>query len=147
MRCSVCAEHVLTFCQDRLSIFLMLTAMSCIVLSLVVATGNVKDMHPGLCIHHAQTHVQSLTLKTDDISGYLFWLLLTCDCNAFRGEMQRYRANSAYLFSGVTACSRREHPCSRSSSPTRADATRSAWGHSLSTFWCIGVMGRHDFPL
>ena len=113
--------HILS---DRLSIILMLNVMSCIVMSSVITKGKLKDMHHGVRIHRTQAHVQSLTLKTDDISGCaVFSLLLTCDCNAFRGEMQRYRVCSVHLFSGVTACSRREHHCSRGSFPARADAT------------------------
>ena len=124
---------------DSLSIFLVLNVMSCRVLFSVITKGKLKGMHHGLCIHHVQTRVQSLTLKTDAVSGcVVFWLLLTCDCNAFRQGM-RYRAGSMHLFSGATACSRRENSCSRRSFPARADVTRSqfgplsAWGHSLST--------------
>ena len=54
---------------DSLSIFLVLNVVSCMVLFSVITKGKLKGMHHGLCIHHVQTHVQSLTLKTDAVSG------------------------------------------------------------------------------
>lgn len=142
------AQSAQSMSSGSVCITLMSSVWSCIVLSSVTARGKLKDMHHGLRIHHAQTHVQSLTLKTDESSSCaVFWLLPTCDCNAFRGEMQRNRMCGAHPFNVITAWFRREHPCSESSFPTRADALRSAWGHSLSTLRSIGVMGRCDVPL